>query len=57
MDAYTPPCDWMIDLLCYVASMIGLKRNSGCLMGGIVVDRIRFMDGRNHAGVPGVFKD
>ena len=57
MTALNPPCDWMIDILCAEASMVYSKRNSGCLMGGRVVDRIRFMDGRNHAGVPGGFKD
>ena len=57
MAASTPPCDWMIDLLCCAASMVGSKWNSGCLMGGRVVDRIRFMGGRNHTGVPGEFKD
>ena len=57
MAALTSPCDWMIDLLCYAASMVGSKQNSGCLMGVRVVDRIRFMAGRNHAGVPGRLKD
>ena len=52
MAAPTPPYDWMIYLLCSTASMVGSKRNSGCLMDGRVVDRIRFMAGKNHTGVP-----
>ena len=56
MDSSTPPFHCMIDQLYSAASMVGSKRNSVFLMGGSVVDRIRFMDGRNHACVPGGFK-
>ena len=56
MAALTPPYDCMIDLLCSAASMVVSKQNSGCLMGVRVVDRIRFVAGRSHAGVPGGFK-
>ena len=47
----------MIDLFSSAAFMVGSEQNSGCLMGVRVVDRIRFMDGRNHYSVPGGFKD
>ena len=57
MAASTPPSDWILDMLCSAASMVCSKRNSCCLMGGRVVDRIHFMAGRNHAGVPGGFED